>query len=359
MQDAEEKLEQWTRFYQRTQTLLRSGPRALRRLSGAELMRLIDDYQALTADLARARSLGAARETVDQLNRIAVAGHNLLYGQIRLRERPAVSYGFGSFARAVREHGWAVALSAVIFFGSAAISFIAVQLYPSLGYDLLAEEFFDFDPASSENLHSIPSLARPVISSVIISNNIQVTLLAFGLGLTAGIGTSILLLFNGIHLGSVAGWMALHGKDRALWGWIMPHGGTELMAICLAGAAGYVLASAIVAPGEVRRGTALKNIGGDALVIELGCMLMLVMAGFIEGFVSPSGIDYATRIGVLVVSLGLWGLYFSFAGRRRAPSSAQQTEAGRNRPNSHLRKPYPANVPVIADVIARNRARHS
>ena len=86
MQAAEEKLLQWTRFYQRAQTILNAGPRGLRRLNGAEITRLIDDYQALTADLARARSLGAARETVDQLNRIAVAGHNLLYGQIRRRE---------------------------------------------------------------------------------------------------------------------------------------------------------------------------------------------------------------------------------------------------------------------------------
>jgi uncharacterized membrane protein SpoIIM required for sporulation len=316
MQDAAEKLEQWTRFYQRAQTLLRSGRRALRHVSGTELAHLIDQYQALTADLARARSLGAARETIDQLNRIAVAGHNLLYGQIRLRERAAASYGAGSFARLVRKHAWAVALSAIVFFGAALASFAAVQFYPSVGYDLLADEFLDFDPANRDNMHSIPSLARPVVSSLIISNNIQVTLLAFGLGLTAGIGTTLLLLFNGIHLGSVAGWMMLHGKDRALWGWIMPHGGTELLAICLAGAAGYILAAAIVAPGQVRRSTALKNVGGDALGIELGCMVMLVIAGLIEGFVSPSGIDYASRIAVLAASLGLWALYFFGAGHK-------------------------------------------
>ena len=315
MENSTEKLEQWTGFYRRAQTLLRSR-RALRRLSGPELERLIDDYQSLTADLARARSLGAARETIDQLNRIAVAGHNLLYGQIRLPHDGAASYA--GFARMVRKCAWAVGLSAAIFFGSALVSFVAVQFYPSLGYDLLSEDFLDFDPASKENLHNIPSLARPVVSSLIISNNIQVTLLAFGFGLTAGIGTTVLLLFNGIHLGSVAGWMTLHGKDRALWGWIMPHGGTELLAICLAGAAGYVLAAAIVAPGQWRRSTALKNAGGDALVIELGCVVMLVIAGFIEGFVSPSGIDYASRIGVLCVSLGLWAVYFLAAGRAAA-----------------------------------------
>ena len=333
MQDAAEKLEQWTRFHERAQTLLRSGRRALRRLSGAELARLIDDYQALTADLARARSLGAARETVDQLNRIAVAGHNLLYGQIRLRDTAAPSYGPGTFARVVRKYAWAVALSAMMFFGSALVSFVAVQFYPSLGYDLLADGFIEFDPASPDNLHNIPSLARPVVSSLIISNNIQVTLLAFGFGLTAGIGTTVLLLFNGIHLGSVAGWMMLHGKDRALWGWIMPHGGTELLAICLAGAAGYVLAAAIVAPGQVRRSTALKNGGGDALVIELGCMVMLVIAGLIEGFVSPSDIDYQSRIGVLVVSLGLWAVYFFAAGQASPLASTSHEQVDSIRAN--------------------------
>ena len=319
MQSAEEKLDQWLRFYRIVQVLLKAGPRALRRLNRNELARLIDDYQALIADLARARSFGAARQTIDQLNRIAVAGHNLLYGQIRLREAGASQPWFGRFAQSVRAHAWAVALSAIIFFGSSVVSFVAVQLYPHLAYDLLDDSFLDFDPASDENLHSIPSLARPVISSLIISNNIQVTLLAFGLGLTAGIGTSLLLIFNGIHLGSVASWMTLQGKQRALWGWIMPHGGTELLAICLAGAAGYLLASAIIAPGQVRRSTALKRVGSDALAIELGCMAMLVIAGFIEGFVSPSGIDYVTRIGVLGLSLALWVVYFLGAGRDRTP----------------------------------------
>jgi len=324
VQSAEDKLAQWTGFQQRAETLLRAGPRALRRLRANEITRLVDDYQALTADLARARSLGAARETVDQLNRIAVTGHNLLYGRIRLRDSGDAVPVFSSFAIAVRRHAWAVALSALMFFGSALASFVAVQLDPALGYDLLTDDFIDFDPATPENLHDIPSLARPVVSSLIISNNIQVTLLAFGFGLTAGIGTTVLLVFNGVHLGSVAGWMTLHGKQRALWGWIMPHGATELLAICLAGAAGYLLASALVAPGRLRRATALKKIGGQALTIELGCMVMLVIAGLIEGFLSPSAIDYPSRIGVLLASLALWAIYFLAAGRsadRTAPDA--------------------------------------
>src|SRR5438093_8940552 len=103
-----------------------------------------------------------------------------------------------------------------MFFGPAVVSYVAVQLYPSLGYDLFVEEFLEFDPASEENLHSIPALARPVISSVIITNNIQVILLAFGFGLIVGVGTSILLILNGVHLGSVVAWLIFHGKPKVL-----------------------------------------------------------------------------------------------------------------------------------------------
>src|SRR5512145_1488420 len=86
MQDGAEKIAQWTEFHHRAQRLLGGGKRALRGLPGVELARLLDDYQAIVADLARARSLGAAPETVDQLNRIAIVGHNLLYGQLRMRD---------------------------------------------------------------------------------------------------------------------------------------------------------------------------------------------------------------------------------------------------------------------------------
>jgi hypothetical protein len=115
----------------------------------------------------------------------------------------------------------------------------------------------------------------------------------------------------------------------------MPHGATELLAICLAGSAGYLLASALVAPGRLRRATALKRIGGQALTIELGCMVMLVIAGLIEGFVSPSAIDYPSRIGVLLTSLALWAFYFLVAGRSRAtaaPAASTENSADPRQP---------------------------
>lgn len=312
----DDKQRQWAEFAATVQRLQNEGRRGLRNLDDAGITRLIDDYQALTADLARARSLGAPRTVVDRLNRIAVAAHILLYSHLREARSERCGHWLGAFARAVRASGWAVALSAALLFGTAIIGYFAVQLDPQLGYDLVPDSFLEFDPARPDNLHHIPSLARPIASSAIMANNIQVTLLAFGLGLTAGLGTTWILAMNGLHIGAVAGWMTLHGKGRALWGWIMPHGGTELLAICLAGAAGYLLAGAIVVPGLLRRATALKRIGGRALVVEAGCMAMLLVAGAVEGFVSPSALSFSGRIVFLALSLAAWAAYFLVADRK-------------------------------------------
>ncbi len=315
-QAGDEKQRQWSALAAEILRLAKAGPRGLRSLSGAELTGLIDRYQGLTADLARARALGASPTTVDRLNRIAVAGHNLLYGHVGgARTSGGPIDWAAAFARAVRKSAWAVALSALLLFGPAFGTYAAILGHPDLGYDLVQPGFYDFNPTSEEHLHEIPGIARPVVSSGIMTHNIQVTLAVFGLGLTAGLGTAWFLVFNGISLGAIAAWLTMHGRSRALWGWVMPHGGTEMLAICLAGAAGFLLAGAILAPGRVSRATALRRIAGQALTIEIGVMCMLVVAGLIEGFVSPSSIGYPARLAILAVSVAAWAAYFLLAGR--------------------------------------------
>ncbi len=310
------KRAQWKRFSKQVHSMLRRGPRALRALAPQSLDQLIVRYRRVTADLARAHSLGAEPEVVRELNRMAVAGHNLLYGHIK-RRRPQSSGGgwFSAIARAVRSRMGAVALSAAFLFIPAVIGYFAVQLNPDLAYELVGDGFLDFQPATAESLHNFPSLTRPAVASQILTNNVQVALIAFGLGLTAGVGTALILVFNGAHIGGVAGWFAMKGNSRALWGWIMPHGGMELLAIVLAGAAGFVLAEAILSPGRLRRSEALKRVGGRALTIELGCILLLIAAAVVEGFVSPSQIPYWMRIGVLATTLSAAILYLAAAGR--------------------------------------------
>ena len=314
---AETKREQWIAFDREIAGIAKAGARGLRILRPDHLVRIIESYRRLAGDVARARSMGRDSVLVRRLNNVAIRAHNVLYGRIRPRSRAGGPSWMVRFPIAVRAHMLAVMFSALMMFGPSVVTYVAVQLHPNLGYDLVPGGFLDFEPARDVSLHNIPSLARPVVASEIMTNNIQVTLFAFGLGMTAGLGTCLILISNGMQLGAVAGWMTSRGSSRALWGWIMPHGGTELLAIVLSGAAGFMLAGALIAPGEVRRAVALRRVAKDALTILLGVMGMLVFAGLIEGLVSPSSIGYSTRIAILCITMTWWFAYLGLAGRKQ------------------------------------------
>jgi uncharacterized membrane protein SpoIIM required for sporulation/uncharacterized RDD family membrane protein YckC len=329
---AETKRKQWREFDKEISDLHRYGKNGLRRLRPDQMVQLIEGYHRLAGDLARARAIGRQSGLVRHLNDIAIRAHNIFYSHIKVPKSGSEVYWGYRFPIAVRRHIAAVIVSAVLTFFPSFVTFAAVQFHPDLGYDLVPDGWLEFEPARQESLHTFPEMTRPLVASGIISNNIQVTLFAFGLGLTAGLGTTFLLVSNGVQIGAIGGWLTARGNGRAFWGWIMPHGGTELLAVVLAGAAGLILARAIIAPGEMRRGAALRKVAMDALVIELGVMAMLVFAGLIEGFVSPSSIGYGARVAVLITTLAFWFGYLGFAGRHVAttPTPDRRTRPAAN-----------------------------
>ena len=312
---ADAKRKQWREFEKEISTLHKYGKSGLRRLRPDHLVELIGGYHRLAGDLARARAIGRDSALVRRLNDIAIRAHNILYGHIKTAKPGSEVYWGYRFPIAVRRHLPAMVMSGILLFLPAVVSFTAVQLHPEFAFDMVPDGFMDFEPARQESLHNFPAMTRPVIASSIIGNNIQVTLFSFGLGLTAGIGTTFLLVTNGVQIGAIGGWLTARGSGQSFWGWVMPHGGTELLAIVLAGGAGLLLAKALIAPGEITRSAALRKVAMDALIIELGVMVMLVFAGLIEGFVSPSSIGYGARIALLAGTLMFWVGYLGLAGR--------------------------------------------
>jgi uncharacterized membrane protein SpoIIM required for sporulation len=312
---ADVKRRQWQAFEGKVSELRRYGKAGLRRLNPDQLVELIGGYHRLSGDLARARAIGRNSALVRHLNDIAIRAHNILYGHIKTARSGSEVYWGYRFPIAVRRHLGAIIVSGILLFLPAVVSFTAVQLHPEYAYDMIPDGFIDFEPARQQSLHAFPTMTRPIVASQIIGNNIQVTLFSFGLGLTAGIGTTFLLVTNGVSIGAIGGWLTARGSSNAFWGWVMPHGGTELLAIVLAGGAGLLLAKALIAPGERTRSAALRSVAMDALIIELGVMVMLAFAGLIEGFVSPSTISYNARLGVLAGTLIFWFGYLGLAGR--------------------------------------------
>ena len=140
--------------------------------------------------------------------------------------------------------------------------------------------------------------------------------MAFAGGVLAGAGTVMLLVFNGVYLGSVLGMYANERLLGVILAFVFPHGFMELTAICLAGGAGLWLGSAILMPGRRTRRAALQERGREALSLLAGVVGLLVVAGIVEGFYSPAGLPAVAKFTFGSVTAVLLALYFAAAGRR-------------------------------------------
>jgi uncharacterized membrane protein SpoIIM required for sporulation len=161
-----------------------------------------------------------------------------------------------------------------------------------------------------------------------MSNNVRVTFAAFAGGILAGVGTVVALVMNGIMLGAVAGIFANYSANLHLWAFILPHGVIELTAICIGGGAGLWLGSAFVLPGRITRREALVVRGREAVSLIGGVAVMLVVAGMIEGFISPSELPNPVKFALAALFALLLVAYLGLAGRdeqaRRAAEAAAQ-----------------------------------
>ncbi len=160
-----------------------------------------------------------------------------------------------------------------------------------------------------------------VFSAEVLTNNIQVTFAAFALGIAAGLGTVLVVVYNGLILGAIAGGAVAAGNGPEFVEFVAAHGIIELSCIVVGALAGLRLGAALVAPGPRRRGEALAAEARSAVALVLGTMPWLVLAGLIEGFVTRSGFGLGPGL-VLGIAVGAayWGLV---AWRGRAtPASA-------------------------------------
>jgi uncharacterized membrane protein SpoIIM required for sporulation/uncharacterized RDD family membrane protein YckC len=286
----------------------------------------VAEYRDLAADLARLRTAAKGIEVseVFYLNRLVAGAHNLLYRRRTIDLRDVFRYLFGEVPREIRASALPIFLAAALLFGPAAIAGTAVLHDPSIAEDFLPPGMLDRAEdgvrraKSGEGYITDPQLFRPVMATSIIANNVQVAIAAFASGVTAGIFTVFLLVSNGISLGAVFGLYGSKGIASLLLAFVVPHGVLELSAICIAGGAGFLLAAALLVPGERTRRRALVENGRRAIKLVAGAALLLLVAGSLEGFVSP--IEWWPLEWKLVVSALTAILLYAYL--RAAPPAA-------------------------------------
>jgi uncharacterized membrane protein SpoIIM required for sporulation len=164
------------------------------------------------------------------------------------------------------------------------------------------------------------------MASSIIANNVQVTFAVFAGGVTAGVLSVLMLVTNGVSIGSVFGLYVSRGIGRLLLAFVAPHGVLELFAICVAGGGGFLLAAAIITPGARTRRRALVENGQRAIRLIGASTFLLIIAGSLEGLVSP--IEWWPLEGKLAVSgVTLVLLVTYLRGGRRAATRTESASA--------------------------------
>jgi len=307
----------WIAFGARLAEVQRRG---LRSLGEDGVREFVSEYRALSADLARLRTAarGQPSEELFYLGRLVAGAHNILYRDRRSDLRDVLRFLAVDVPAEIRRSYAPIGLAAALLFVPATIAFTAVVRDPAVARVFIPTSMHDRAEEGVKRARERtgyipdPQVLRPVMASVIIANNVQVTFAAFGLGITAGLGTALILLLNGVSLGGVVGLYASKGIAALLLGFVAPHGVLELSAICIAGGGGFLLAAALLVPGPRTRRRALAENGRRAIRLIAGSTLLLIAAGSLEGLVSPIPTwALSAKLAVSAVTLVLLALYVS------------------------------------------------
>jgi uncharacterized membrane protein SpoIIM required for sporulation len=160
-----------------------------------------------------------------------------------------------------------------------------------------------------------------------MTHNTQVSLFTFAMGFTWGIGTVVLLFYNGIILGAVALDFIRAGQSTFLLGWLLPHGAIEIPAIVLAGQAGFILAGALIGWGRrVSLKARLRAVAPELVTLLCGLAIMLIWAGIVEAFFSQYHepvIPYHAKIIIGTLELTALILFFGWSGKSRERPDAK------------------------------------
>ena len=316
--NADDLLKEQRPNWERLTRLIEQAENKAAPLSPEQVQLLGKLYRATTSDLALAKRDFPQHKVTLYLNQLVARAHAAIYQGEPLslrRVRRYVTHGFPQAFRAT----WPFTLTAALLFILPAL-FTGWLTYtnPEAARWVLPAGVQELIPIVERQelwLDMEPS-ERPFISSAIMTNNIQVSFLAFAGGMLAGLFTVYVMIFNGLMLGGLTGLTGHYGVGWQLWEFVIGHGVVELSVIFFAGGAGLRLGWAIVRPGLLQRRDALQVAGQQAIRLLLGCVPLLVIAGLIEGFISPA--ESIPALAKWGVGLGTGAMLYSYlllAGR--------------------------------------------
>jgi uncharacterized membrane protein SpoIIM required for sporulation len=315
----EKRKAHWTRL----EALVARGRRGVSDLTHAELRELAQLYRQTAADLSTVRDRPGAAQLTAYLNQLLGNAHNVVYSPPPARVRTVAQFFSRTFPQVFRDTWRFSATATSIFFAGAAFGLSLSVLDPGFVRFVVGGEMMDTIDRREMWTHSILAI-KPVASSAILTNNLSVSFAAFATGIVLGLGPIYMMAFNGLLMSVIAAACHRAGMDLALWSFVAPHGALELPAIFIAGGAGLLLGHGLLFPGWHSRRESLSAAASIAVRLVLGVIPLLVVAGLLEGFVSPTPIPAAAKFATGAAMFVALAVYLLYAGRAPAPLTARR-----------------------------------
>jgi len=300
----------WNELERRIGQLSRRGAKP----TAEEIERFTALHKQVSSHLAFLYTHYPSHEAAVHLNKLVAKSHNLLYRD---------QWSSTESLRAFFQSGFASMLSARARFIAAAVllmlvgflsGFIAVWIDPLSLPAIVPPEYAGVDP--NQLTEDRGELASGIISTSIMTNNIRVAILAFASGITLGLGTVYLLVYNGILIGALAAVFHRAGESYAFWAYILPHGVIELTAIFIAGGAGLYMGYIIMVPGPFSRKFRLVTAAKESAQLLLGTIPLFIIAGIIEGYITPTQLSLEMKYAVALLTFVLLALYLAYGLRK-------------------------------------------
>lgn len=284
-------------------------------------------YRRVSSDLGKLHTFASEPELRSYLESLVARAYAEAFES---RRRPhnlsPLKWFFNTFPCTFRKHIKAFWLSLAVTILGVAFGGLALTFDPDAKEVLMPFPHLQIDPSErvkkeESQVNKNIQEGKSTFSSFLMTHNIRVSIFVFGLGMTFGIGTIILLFYNGVILGAVVLDYVLAGQSTFLAGWLLPHGAIEIPSILLAGQAGLVLAGALIGWGNrLNLRMRLRKVSADLLTLVMGLAIMLVWAGFVEAFLSQYHepvVPYAFKIAFGVIELTLLIVFLRKAGREK------------------------------------------